>query len=163
MRSLVAKLAVLVFFIGGSAFADGESYCWGVDIDRYEGTGTWESYHDSGELELVLVIENRGDEENWWLTVKYREGKKKQLYFSRMLDDDPDNQTLYGLDGAPVGETRARRGETDYFLDDSTVVRVGHEGAGEILSGRIEMNGVARDLRFVDVELSFVKSILNGC
>lgn len=180
MRIVTTTLAVLIFLVGSSAFAGGESHCWGVDIAKYQGTGTWREYHgETGKLELVLVIENRSNEENFWLTVNYgvvnevvnsrHDDGKRQFYISRMLDDDSGRIPLYGIDGRPVGSARSLSDQTAYFINEDLnggirVFRKKHEGTGEILSGDLlvdEDRGVF--INWDDVKLSFVKSILNGC
>ena len=82
---------------------------WGIDYNCYRSVG---HVLDWGVVELTYVNEIRGNEENFWLTVRYKEfqdsrsseGEEKtfRVYASRLWDEGSPFR-LFALDGHPIG------------------------------------------------------------
>ena len=115
---------------------------WGFDLSLYKGTGVWQdSQGNEGKLEISFVIEDRGDQENFWLTINYGETASK-IFASRMWDDSSPYK-LFALDGYPIGdavivrEADAPRYEIIYDVG-SVIKRVVEDGITVSLSGTTE-------------------------
>lgn len=111
------ELLLIAWMLCGSSLS--YALVWGSYYRCYEDTA--QVTNDSLEWSLVdvtLVTEERGVEENFWLTVLYiekGEGKRFTVFASRIWEDGSPFR-LFSLDGYPIGRGSFTGGEDDNIL-----------------------------------------------
>lgn len=101
MQALLLPVAMLCW--SSMSYAE----VWGIERSCYRKADVQASddtRFKKGSLDITFVIEVRGVEESFWLTVKYGESKEEKIYiYASRLWDEGSPFKLFSLDGYPVG------------------------------------------------------------
>ena len=88
---------------------------WGTEVSVYQGTGVWtDSQGSEGKLKISYVLEYRGEETNFWLTLDYGDDHEIDRFFASKLDF---MDKLWSLDGMPVGTADVEEDGLSYRIN----------------------------------------------